>query len=82
MLISILQDDASAKGLTCKGLACRGLAWRGEVRTPPFWELEELIAQGHDTKTALEIIAARRSEAERQDRRPACDVVFPARIPA
>ncbi|CAN7733955.1 hypothetical protein LJR009_002553 [Bosea sp. LjRoot9] len=77
MLISFLQDDASAKGL-----ACKGPAWRGEVRMPPFWELEELIAQGHDTKTALEIIAVRRSEAERQDRHPACDVVSPSRIPA
>jgi hypothetical protein len=72
MLISFLQDDASAKGL----------AWQGVVHTPPFWELEELIAQGHDTRTALEIIAARRSEAERQDRHPACDVVSPSRIPA
>jgi len=77
MLISFLQDDASAKGL-----ARKGLAWRGKVRTPPFWELEELIAQGHDTRTALEIIAARRSEAERQDRHPACEVVSPSRIPA
>jgi hypothetical protein len=72
MLISFLQDDASAKGH----------AWRGELRTPPFWELEELIAQGHDTRTALEIIAVRRSEAERQDRHPACEVVSPSRIPA
>ncbi len=77
MLISFLQDDASAKGL-----ACKGPTWRGEVRTPPFWELEELIAQGHDTRTALEIIAIRRNQAERQDRRPACDVVSPSRIPA
>ena len=72
MLISFLQDDASAKGLT----------WRGEVRTPPFWELEELIALGHDTRTALEIIAVRRSAAERQERHPACDVGFLSRIPA
>ncbi|POR50301.1 hypothetical protein [Bosea psychrotolerans] len=77
MLISFLQDDASAKGL-----ACKGLAWRGELGTPPFWELEELIAQGHDTGTALEIIAVRRSEAEGQDRPPACDAASPARIPA
>jgi hypothetical protein len=49
---------------------------------PAFWELEELIAQGHDTKTALEIMAVRRSEAERQDRHPACEVVSPSRIPA
>lgn len=77
MLVNFLQDDASAKGL-----ACKGLAWRGEVRMPPFWELEELIAQGHDTRTALEIMAARRSEAERQDRQPACDMASPSRIPA
>ncbi|AOO80050.1 hypothetical protein [Bosea vaviloviae] len=82
MLISFLQDDASAKASTCKASTCKGLAWRGEVRMPPFWELEELIAQGHDTRTALEIIAIRRSEAESQDRHPACDIASPSRIPA
>ncbi|WNJ90462.1 hypothetical protein [Bosea sp. 685] len=82
MLISFLQDDASAKGLACMGLARKGLAWRGAVHAPPFWELEELIAQGHDTRTALEIIAVRRGEAERQDRHPACDIASPSPIPA
>ncbi|SFJ19767.1 hypothetical protein SAMN05216304_105231 [Bosea sp. OK403] len=72
MLVNFLQDDASAKGL----------AWRAEVRMPPFWELEELITQGHDTRTALEIIAMRRCEAERQHRQLACDIAPLSRIPA
>ena len=77
MLVNFLQDGASAKGL-----ACKGPAWRGELSMPPFWELEDLIAQGHDTSAALEIMAVRRSQAERLDRQPACDIASPSRVPA
>lgn len=44
------------------------------VASPPFWELEELIAQGFDRDTALSLMATRRAEP--------CLVSAPAVAPA
>lgn len=32
------------------------------ARTPPFWELEDLLATGLDRSAALQVMAARRAE--------------------
>lgn len=46
-----------------------------EAAAPPFWELEDLLAQGFDRDTALALMAARRSDACLVSARPAAPAI-------